>query len=140
MHRIEFKHRISYRGYPGHERNYPVVAMRVKSGEAETDILTVVDTGTELTLVSPEHAQELNIDIQSGRREFFSPTRGGDLVAWGHRVQVRIFDEVFDSEIFFPEEPIFRCLLGRDILAKTQLGLREYHGQLFLFEDSYSQT
>ncbi len=140
MHRLEFKYGINYRGYVGHEGNYPVVTIRLASEHGTADVPTIIDTGTELTIVSAQYALALGLDLQSGRRKTFSPTRGAGLLTWGHKLRVRIFDEVFENEIFFSEEAISRCLLGRDILAKTQLGLREYHGQLFLFENSYSSS
>jgi len=111
--------------------------MRATSNRHSIDIPAIVDTGTQFTIVSAEYALGLDIDIHSGNRKIFSPTRGGALIAWGHNLEVTLFGERFECEMFFSEERLTRSLLGRDILAETQLGLREHHGQLFLFEDSY---
>lgn len=133
MYPVSYKYKIDYSYYPNHEGTYPVVVVYIESNGKETVFPAIVDTGAQNTLVSPEYAIEIGLVLNKGKVKNFKPARGDSFMAYGHQVQVRILDELFQAELFFPEFRLPRCLIGRDILEKMQIGLKESHSTLYLF-------
>ena len=107
--------------------------MNIGANGGQIDLLAIVDTGAQNTLVSPQYAGAVGLDLNAGRLKEFSTANGGLLRAYGHTVRINIFGEELESEIFFSEAILNRCLLGRDILEKMQIGLKESHTTLYLF-------
>ncbi len=107
--------------------------MNIEANGKAVDLLAIVDTGAENTLVSPEFGTDIGLVLQTGNRKSFKAANGFSFAAYGHQVQVRILDETFHAELFFPEIPLHRCLLGRDIMQKMQIGLNESLSTLYLF-------
>ena len=130
MHTVEYTHRIQYRTLPKHGRSFPVLDVQLSHNEQSIDVITVVDTGAEFTLISGGYAMGIGLDLQSGRKGELH-TLGGSIVYWSHNVKVNIFDIFIEIEIRFSEQSIPRNLLGRDLLEYMRIGLREKHESLF---------
>lgn len=133
MHSVEYKYKKDYRYYPNHNGLFPVVEMYLEANGNKIEFPAIVDTGAENTLISPQYALALGLNLTDGNAKDFSTANGGQIRAYGHRVQIKILDESIDSEIFFTETTLHRCLLGRDLLEKMQIGVKESHSTLFLF-------
>jgi hypothetical protein len=107
--------------------------MNLETNGGSIDVLTIVDTGTQKTLVSAEFALPLGLTINAGTKTPFTPMSGHTIYGYGHPVRVTIFGERLDLEICFAETKLERCLLGRDVLQLMQIGLNESLSTLYLF-------
>jgi hypothetical protein len=133
MHLVKYRYKKDYRGYPNHEGVFPVVEMNIEAYGNGVDLLAIVDTGAQNSLLSPQYALQVGLVLGNGNLKNFTTACGSTMKAYGHDVQIRILDEVFKIELFFCETLLPRCLIGRDILEKMQIGLNESLSTLYLF-------
>ncbi|MBX2991246.1 MAG: retropepsin-like domain-containing protein [Bacteroidetes bacterium] len=112
---------------------FPVIELGIEANGRAVDLPAIVDTGAQHTLLSPQYAVDIGLIPAAGRRMIFTAANGSSFSAFGHTVQVRVLDETFQAELFFPEVQLRRCLLGRDLMARMQIGLNESLSILYLF-------
>ena len=103
MHTVEYTHRIQYRTLPKHRVSFPVLDVQFSNNGQSIDVITVVDTGAEYTLISGAYAKGIGLDLQTGKMEELH-TLGGPIVCWSHKVEVSIFDIKIEIEIRFSEQ------------------------------------
>lgn len=133
MYTVHYKYQKGYRYYPNLKGLYPVLEMKLEANGREIELPVIVDTGAQNTIVSPQYASALGLDLTTGNVRDFSTIGGDRIRAYGHPVQIGILGEVLSSVIYFTESTLPRCLLGRDLLEKMQIGLKESVSTLFLF-------
>lgn len=131
MHTVNYTYDLAYRYIPNHEGHYPAIDIRLSTQGGSADVLTVVDTGAVRSLVSGEYALALGLNLNEGVRTDLSALQGS-LIAWAHTVRVKLFELEFDLDLCFSDMTLPRNLLGRDILERLQVGIREYHNLLHL--------
>lgn len=92
-----------------------------------------VDTGAEFCLFQRDYADELGLDIESGRAIRLS-TLTGSFVAYGHRVVIQTFDLAFESTVYFAEfYGLNRNILGRNgWMEHLDLGLSIRRSEIYL--------
>jgi predicted aspartyl protease len=52
------------------------VEMFIEANAKEIDLLAIVDTGARNTLISPEYARAIGLDVDKGIRKEFTPAKG----------------------------------------------------------------
>lgn len=133
MYSVVYKYKMDYRYYYPHRGVFPVVDINIEANGDGVWFPAIVDTGAKKTLVSPEYCECIGLDLMSGNVQNCTTANGSQFRAYGHQVKVTILDKTFQTEIFFSELRLDRCLLGRDILEEMQIGLNESLSTLFLF-------
>lgn len=129
MPRLEFSHQRSYA--PGVEGiALPVV---LTNGGESVDILAFVDTGASNCLFEREHADLLNLEIETGDPKTFW-TATGRVETFGHTVELEVLGLKVESMVyFFADEHIHRNLLGRTgWLDRVRFGLVDHDLELYL--------
>jgi clan AA aspartic protease len=107
------------------------LVLQLSNNGQPIEVITVVDTGAEYSLISGELAAGIGLNLESGVKKELSTLRG-PIICWSHKVQVSFFENVIEAEIRFSDQSIPRNLLGRDLLEHMQIGLREKHEYLYL--------
>lgn len=77
MHTVEYKYKSDYRYYPNHEGVFPVVEIFLEVNGNKIELPAIVDTGAINTLISPEYALALGLNLTTGKPRFFSSVSGG---------------------------------------------------------------
>jgi hypothetical protein len=109
----------------------------LRYGGRETICAAKVDTGAQVCLFGRSFADALEIEVERGFREVFS-TLTGQVVAYGHEVELETLGLCFQSYVYFAESyDIRRNLLGRQgWLQLALLGLDDYNSELYLRANS----
>lgn len=89
------------------------IPFSLKAGDIIVEGYRKVDTGAEFCLFQREHADEMGLDVESGRAIRLS-TLSGSLEAFGHRLLIQTFDLAFESTLYFAGfYGLNRNILGR---------------------------
>ena len=131
---VEYDHQFAYlHGEDG--RQFPGLLVNLhRLGEAEggVDVDAYLDTGAEYSLFDGELARVVGLDLVSGEDFAFNSTSGERLPAKRHGVVVEHSDlGQFELVLAFSIGGIRRNLLGRDFLARVQVGFRERQSQFY---------
>ena len=112
----------------------------LQSGETFLEINAKLDTGASHCIFERNHAELLNLDIESGEPTIIG-TATGKFHAFEHRITLITFGLSWEATVcFIAEEGIKRNILGRQgWLNRLKLGLVDYEGKLFLnsYFDNY---
>lgn len=105
----------------------------LRYGISETICLAKVDTGSDVCLFERGVAEFLEIDVESGYAKKFS-TLTGDLIAYGHEIELETLGLRFQSFVYFPDSyTVRRNLLGRQgWLHLIKLGLVDHDCELYI--------
>ena len=131
MYQVGYQYRFDYRYVPGNPGLYPVVDIQLSRENFVTSFPALIDTGSQLSLISGEHALLLGIPITSGKQARLY-TLSGAIITWSHAVHVQILDLSFEMELCFSEFNLPRNLLGRNLLEKLEIGLSEQSSALYV--------
>jgi hypothetical protein len=96
-------------------------------------LIATLDTGAAHCIFERRYAEELGLDVESGRAQRFR-TMAGSFVAYEHEVKIHTLDIEFPAAVFFAENPIFnRNFLGRSgWLDRLRVGIIDYDRLLLL--------
>lgn len=105
----------------------------LRYGDQEVPCVAKFDTGSDVCLFECMVGDLLEIDIESGYKKWFS-TLAGNLLAYGHEVELETVGLRFQPFVYFPESyAAQRNLLDRQgWLQLVKLGLIDYDGELYL--------
>lgn len=86
-----------------------------------------IDTGSTDCVFERKHAENLQIDMESGEETYFG-------TAFGHDLYLSVLEiEIYAKVYFIAEAGIRRNVLGRSgFLNNVQFGLIDYEGKLLL--------
>lgn len=107
--------------------------MILRYGNRRYDCSAKVDSGSEVCLFEREIADILEIDVESGYREYFG-TLTSRIVAFQHEIELETLGLQFQTRVYFAEDyNIHRNLLGRrGFLQLVKIGLDDYASELYL--------
>ena len=93
----------------------PIVQIQVFAGTDTRIIPGLVDSGTEISMISAEIAESLRIDSRKCKKAIAGGV-GGDKPAFVSKVTfvVEGFDKPITSNVLFVEDLLFPALLGQD--------------------------
>lgn len=110
----------------------PLLPVRLSLESYTADLVLLVDTGAERTLLNGTHLRAAGLDIFAGNPLNFQGFAGARMVAYLHRVRLEIGEYQLDSEIAFSTQPLLRQVMGRDLMAYFGLALRERSLEFYL--------
>ena len=132
MFSVEYKYKESYRFFPK-VGEVPAVSMNIAANGKSLDLLAIIDTGSANTIISPDYAVALSIEIENGEPKQFHTATGEKFLAYAHQMEIRILNEFLRFQVYFPDQVFHRCLIGRDLLNEMQVGVKESHSTVYLF-------
>ncbi len=105
----------------------------LKSGKNFIEIHAKLDTGASHCIFERQHAELLDLDIESGEPSTVG-TATGSFPVFEHRIEISTFGLIWESNVYFiAEDEIKRNILGRTgWLDRVMLGLIDYEGKLLL--------
>lgn len=109
------------------------VPIELRVGTQRVELIARVDTGAAHCIFERRYAEELNLNVESGRSQRFR-TMTGFFMAYEHEVTLRTLGIEFLSAVFFAEDPAFnRNFVGRlGWLDRLRVGIVDYDRLLFL--------
>ena len=129
---LEFE--TEYR-YPDHPTNGIVLDVQLQAGKNKpATVQAHVDTGAAHCLFIGDYADLLGLDLRDGKPLTFNTPNGGEIVAYGHEVTIKVLNHTVESMVYFADDPGFkRNVLGRQgWLHHFRLGLIHYDSKLYL--------
>jgi hypothetical protein len=125
---IEFTSSFRYTSANGIE-----VPTELSCGPKRVGLVARLDTGAAHCIFERRYAEELGLDVESGRIQRFR-TMAGSFVAYEHEVTIHTLDIEFFAGVFFAEDPHFnRNFLGRSgWLDRLRVGIVDYDRLLLL--------
>jgi hypothetical protein len=105
----------------------------LQSGDIQVEIHAKLDTGSIHCIFERQHAELLNLNVESGEPTIIG-TATGSFRAFEHQVTLTTFGFSWEATVcFIAEEGIKRNILGRQgWLDRVKLGLVDYEGKLLL--------
>lgn len=105
----------------------------LRVGDQKVELIARLDTGAAHCIFERRYAEELGLDVESGRSQRFR-TMAGSFVAFQHEVTIRTLGVEFSAVVFFAQEETFsRNFLGRSgWLDRVRIGIVDYDRTLFL--------
>ncbi len=121
-----------------HRHAYPTTSVgvslpvRLWVGKRYSDLVAMVDTGSSHCLFERFHADDLQLDLESGQPMVVG-TATGRLRAFGHMVEIDVLGHVVSSMVyFFADYEVNKNLLGRTgWLDRVRFGLVEYESEVY---------
>ena len=109
------------------------VPIELSAGAQRVEFIARLDTGAAHCIFERRYAEELGLDVESGRSQRFR-TMTGSFMAFEHEVTLHTLGIEFLSAVFFAEDPAFnRNFVGRSgWLDRLRVGIIDYDGLLFL--------
>jgi len=104
------------------------------AGERTVRLRAKVDTGASFCIFQREYAEQLGIEVESGRHQEVRTANGGSFSVYGHMVTLSCLDWEFETMVYFATPDEFkRNVVGRTgWLQHFRLGLIDHDAVLFL--------
>ena len=105
----------------------------LRVGSEKVELIARLDTGAACCIFERRYAEELGLDVESGRPQRFR-TMAGSFVAHEHEVRLHSLGIEFSSFVFFAQATEFnRNFVGRSgWLDRVRLGIVDYDRTIFL--------
>lgn len=105
--------------------------LRVSNQKVE--LIATLDTGAAHCIFERRYAEELGLDVESGRAQRFR-TMAGSFVAYEHEVTIHTLGIEFSAVVYFARDSDFtRNFLGRSgWLDRLRIGIIDYDRLLLL--------
>jgi len=122
---LQFEHTIPF------YQDAPAFFLHLIGPTGRLEVLVTLDTGSQYSLFSGGHAQDIGIDLLEGK-EIALSSLGGAVKGYLHQVVLEISGCKFSAEVVFSLNPVRRELLGRHTLfEQTTWGLRESRREMY---------
>ena len=109
------------------------VPVELGDGRQKVELPAKLDTGAAHCIFERRYAEELGLDVESGRAQRFR-TMAGTFLAFEHELTIHTLGIEFSAAVFFAQDPAFnRNFLGRSgWLDRLRVGIVDYDRLLFL--------
>ena len=109
------------------------IPIELRAGTEKVELIAKLDTGAAHCIFERRYAEELGLDVESGRPQRFR-TMAGLFIAHEHEIILHTLGIEFLSVVFFARDPAFnRNFVGRSgWLDRVRLGIIDYDRMLFL--------
>lgn len=109
------------------------IPTELQVGDQKVEMIARLDTGAACCIFERRYAEELGLDVESGRPQRFR-TMAGSFVAYEHAVTIHTLGIEFSSVVFFAQDPAFnRNFVGRSgWLDRVRLAIIDYDRMVFL--------
>ena len=104
-------------------RYLPVIPLKIKGEVGWIIYNAFVDSGAGYSIFQSDVAEDLNLKLEEGRREYVTVGDGSLIIVYIHRLEIQIGDEVFEAGIGFSKQlGIGFNIIGRkDIFEKFKI-------------------
>jgi predicted aspartyl protease len=119
--------------YYGEQGTAITVPLTICIGSRTVDLRPIVDTGASSCVFERIHAENLGLDVESGRLLRFR-TSTGYFLAYEHNVTLKTLGIEFDAPVFFAADSEFnRNFVGRSgWLDRVRLAIVHHDQMLYL--------
>jgi hypothetical protein len=109
------------------------VPIELRVGERKVELFARLDTGAAHCIFERRYAEELGLDVESGRPQGFR-TMAGSFLTYEHEVTLHTLGIEFSAFVFFAHDQAFsRSFVGRSgWLDRLRVGIIDYDRLLFL--------
>ena len=109
------------------------VPIELRAGDRRIELFARVDTGAAHCIFERRYAEELGLDLESGRPQRFR-TMAGSFVTYEHEVTLHTLGVEFPAVVFFAHDPAFsKSFVGRSgWLDRLRIGIIDYDRMLFV--------
>ena len=109
------------------------VPIELRVGDRKVELFARLDTGAAHCIFERRYAEELGLDVESGRAQRFR-TMAGSFVTYEHEVTLHTLGIEFSAVVFFAHDSAFsRSFVGRSgWLDRVRLGIIDYDRMLFM--------
>lgn len=98
-------------------RHLPIIPLKVK-GEDEWIIYDAfVDSGAGYSIFQSDVAEDLNLKLEDGKKEYVTIGDGSLIIVYTHRLEIQIGDEEFNAMIGFSR----RLGIGFNIIGRKDI-------------------
>lgn len=104
-------------------RYLPIIPLKIKGTVGWTIYNAFVDSGAGYSIFQSDVAEDINLKLEEGRREYVTVGDGSLIIVYIHRLEIQIGDEVFEAGIGFSKQlGIGFNIIGRkDIFEKFKI-------------------
>lgn len=116
----------------------PMVSMVITSGEKSRNCFSLIDSGTDSTLINAEFMELLGIDALKCRKVKVGGVGKSDLYGFIEKIQFKIegFEEVFKTEVIFVKDMVTSGLLGqKDIFENFKIRFEKKYRKFYLLQE-----
>ena len=86
------------------EKYLPIIPLKVKGEAGWTIYNAFVDSGAGYSIFQSDVAEDLNLKLEEGRREYVTVGDGSLIIVYIHRLEIQIGDEEFEAGIGFSKQ------------------------------------
>ena len=86
------------------ERYLPIIPLKIKGENGWTIYNAFVDSGAGYSIFQSDVAEDLNLKLEEGRREYVTVGDGSLIIVYVHRLEIQIGDEEFEAWIGFSRQ------------------------------------
>lgn len=93
---------------------YPAIDIKLFGRKESITVKALIDSGASFSVFRPEIAEQIGVNIESGKRLYLEGI-GGRILGYIHKVPVKVGNKRFNCRIVFSREfTVSFNLLGRD--------------------------
>jgi len=116
----------------------PMISLKLISGEKSENCFSLLDSGTDSTLINSEFAEALGIDESKCKRIKVSGIENSESTGFLAQVKFRVegFEEEFETEVVFVKNMVTSGLLGqKDIFESFNIRFEKKKNKFYLARD-----
>jgi len=94
----------------------PIIPIILFGTKGSVSIDALIDSGADRCLFNAEIGREIGLDIKTGEKEIFSGIEGGQIIAYLHKIQLKIIgiEKRIEITAGFTDAPGVFAILGQD--------------------------
>jgi len=94
----------------------PIIPIILFGTKGSVSIDALIDSGADRCLFNAEIGREIGLDIKTGEKEIFSGIEGGQIIAYLHKIQLKIIgiEKRIEITAGFTDAPGVFAILGQE--------------------------
>ncbi|MEI7709298.1 MAG: hypothetical protein WCI76_01120 [bacterium] len=115
-----------------------MISMVIRSGAYSHNCFSLIDSGTDSTLINSEFMQLLGIDESKCKKVKVGGVGNSDLYGFISKVKFSIdgFDDTLETEVIFVKDMVTSGLLGqKDIFENFKIRFEKKHRKFYLLKE-----
>jgi len=85
-------------------RYLPIIPLKIKGEDGWAIYNAFVDSGAGYSIFQSDVAEDLNLKLEEGKREYITVGDGSLIIVYVHQLEIQIGDEAFEAEIGFSKQ------------------------------------
>ena len=111
----------------------PIIPVRLSCNSLDIDVYALIDSGADCSVFDAEIAEQLGLDLESGRKQELYGASGAPIEVYYHTVKLQpVGAKAFaEAEVRFSRDTKMWALLGQaDFFQHYQIKFERYKGQI----------